>query len=183
MRETAANTLIAGEIAMIEALASKDIQNFLNRLSVAIKLDQILVDALPRERFSPEYSDSMWRVWRHDHQVFIDELLSTADAIPPAMLSELTEIAITHKPGYVGSVALELFALIVSGSYSREDFGTAELFFGEIILLLKLPPEINRPHESARASILQWLPVADPLRIAQDPECGYGEPCVLLEKR
>ena len=33
----------------------------------------------------------------------------------------------------------------------------------------------GRPrHQDARTSILQWLPVTDPLRIAQDPECGYG---------
>ena len=28
----------------------------------------------------------------------------------------------------------------------------------------------------AAALIIRWLPVTDPLRIAEDPECGYGMP-------
>jgi hypothetical protein len=24
--------------------------------------------------------------------------------------------------------------------------------------------------------MMQWLPVTDPLRVAEDPECGYGRP-------
>jgi hypothetical protein len=161
---------------MIEKLTSKDIRNFLKRLSAAIELDQVHVDALPAERFSPAYSDSMWRAWRHDHRVFIDKLLLTADAIPPAVLDELTGIAITNKPALAGSVVLELFAEVVSGSCLEADLGTADRFFGGLIKQLRDHPEGSPGLEGARASIVKWLPVADPLRIAQDPECGYGQP-------
>jgi hypothetical protein len=161
---------------MIKTLTPKDIRNFLKRLSNAIELDQVHVDALPPERFSPAYSDSMWRDWRHGHRVFIDELLLTADAIPPAMLSELTGIAITYEPALIGSVLLEIFAEVVSGSCAREDLGTSERFFGWLIKQVSQQPKGNLRHKGAPASILRWLPVSDPLRIAQDPECGYGEP-------
>jgi hypothetical protein len=74
---------------MIETLTPEDIQNFLRRLSVAIEIDQAYVDAMPRERFSPEYNDSMWRDWRTDHRAFVDRLGLTTDAIPTTMLSAL----------------------------------------------------------------------------------------------
>jgi hypothetical protein len=159
---------------MIKTLTPEDIRTFLKRLSTAIELDQVHVDALPPERFSPEYSDGMWRTWRRDHRVFIGKLLLTADAIPPAMLRELTGLAITHEPELIGDVVLELCAEVVSGSCPPEDIGTAECFFGQLIKQLSDQPEGNRRHESAQGSLLQWLPVNDPLRIAQDPECGYG---------
>jgi len=101
---------------MIKALTPEDIRTFLKRMSTAIELDQIHVDTLPPERFSPVYNDGMWRAWRRDHRVFIDKLLLTAVAIPPAMLRELTRIAITREPELIGRVVLELFAEVVSGS-------------------------------------------------------------------
>ena len=159
---------------MSETLASKDVGNFLKRVSTAIEFDQALVDTLPAERFSPAYSDGMWRAWRRDHCAFIDRLASTVDKIPPAMLSELTGIATAYEPALVEKVVLELFAVIVSGSCPEEDFGSAELFFGEIIRQLNAQSKGAPRHESARASILRWLPVVDPLRIAHDPECAYG---------
>ena len=128
MREANCNCSDNQERAMLtEMLAPEDIQNFLKRLSAAIELDQVNVDALPPERFSIAYSDSMWRKWRHDHRMFIEKLLLTADAIPPVMLKQLTGIATGYEPAFVGSVVLELFAEIVSGSCA-EDFGTAERF-------------------------------------------------------
>jgi hypothetical protein len=36
----------------------------------------------------------------------------------------------------------------------------------------KFKPE----YDNARGSMLRWLAVNDPLYIAQDPECGCGEP-------
>ena len=161
---------------MIKALTPEDIRTFLKRMSTAIELDQIHVDTLPPERFSPVYNDGMWRAWRRDHRVFIDKLLLTAVAIPPAMLRELTRIAITREPELIGRVVLELFTEVVSGSCPLEYLGTAERFFCWLIEQLRDQPEGKLRHESARASILQWLPVADPLRIAQDPECSYSQP-------
>jgi hypothetical protein len=175
MREANCNCSDNQERAMLtETLAPQDIQNFLKRLSAAIELDQVNVDALPPERFSIAYSDSMWRTWRHDHRVFIDKLLLTADAIPPLMLKQLTGIATAYEPAFVGSVVLELFAEIVSGSCA-EDFGTAERFFGRLIKQTTEQRKGSSRHEGAQASILKWLSVADPLRIAQDPECRYGQ--------
>jgi hypothetical protein len=161
---------------MSETLASKDVGNFLKRASTAIEFDQVLVDTLPAEGFSPEYSDGMWRAWRSDHRTFIDRLASTVDKIPPAMLRKLTGIATTYEPALVENVVVELFALIVGGCCPAEDYGSAELFFGEIIRQLNTQFKGAPRRESARASILRWLPVVDPLRIAQDPECAYRLP-------
>jgi hypothetical protein len=157
---------------MIDTLTPKDIKNFLERLSVAIGLDQVHVDALPAERFSPEYDDAMWRDWRHGHRDFIDQLVLTADTMEPATLSELTRLSITHEPGLIGSVMLELFAEIVCGSCSQEDCGTAEQFFGSLIEQVRDKAESRSRREGARISMLQWLPLIDPLRIARDPECA-----------
>ncbi|MEH2536511.1 MULTISPECIES: hypothetical protein [unclassified Bradyrhizobium] len=158
---------------MIETLVPTDIQTFLKHLSVAIELDQVRVDALPRERFSPAYSDSMWRAWRLDHRVTIDELLSTTDTIPPAVLGELTRIAITYEPALVRSVLLELFAEVIGGNYLHYN---AERFFGWLIERLDEQHKCVPRQADAQASILQWLAITDPLRISKDPECGYGQP-------
>jgi len=160
---------------MSETLVSKDVGNLLKRALTAIEFDQVLVNTLPAGSFSPAYNDGMWRSWRSDHSSFINRLASTVNRIPPAMLSELTGLATTCEPAIAGTTMLELLALIVSGSCPEEEFASAKLFFGEIIRQLNaqskgVPPQ----HESARASILRWLPVVDPLRIAQDPECAYG---------
>ena len=162
---------------MSETLAAQDVGNLLKRVSTAIQFDQVLVDTLTAGSFSPAYSDRMWRGWRSDHRAFIDRLASTVDKIPPAMLSELTGLATTCEPALVGKTMRELLALIISGSCPEEDFASAKLFFGEIIRQLNaestgVPPR----HENARASILRWMPVVDPLRIAQDPECLYRLP-------
>lgn len=160
---------------MSETLAAKDVGNFLKRVFTAIEFDQVLVDTLPAETFSLAYSDGTWRAWRSDHCAFIERLASTVDQIPRAMLAELTRIAATYEPALVEKIVLEMFALIVSGGCPEEDFASAKLFFGEIIRQLNAQSKGVPPrHESARASILRWLPVVDPLRIAQDPECAYG---------
>jgi hypothetical protein len=156
-----------------ETLLAKDEGNLLKRACNAIEFDQVLVDTSPAGSFSSAYNDSMWRSWRSDHRVLIERLASTVDKIPPAMLRELTELATTCEPAIAGETMLELCAEIVSGSCPEEDFGSAELFFGEIIRQLNAQSK-GPGHESARASILRWLPVVDPLRIAQDPECAYG---------
>jgi hypothetical protein len=156
-------------------LTPEDIRAFLKKLSTAIELDQVHVDSLPPERFLPAYEDGMWRAWRRDHRIFVDRLLLTAERLPPIMLAELTRLANTYEPSLVGIVALELFAEVVSGSCALERLGTAERFFGQLIKLVSEQPRGNLRTEGARISILQWLPVNDPLRIAQDPECGYAQ--------
>jgi hypothetical protein len=159
---------------LAKTLTPEVIREFLENLSIAIERDQIYVDGLPPERFPIAYDDDMWRSWRLDHRMFIKKLASTTDAIPPVMVWQLTGIAVGYEPALVGSVLLELFAEIVSGSCCAEDFETAERFFGWLIDRMAEQRKGRSRRDGAHASILTWLPTADPLRIAQDPECGYG---------
>ncbi|MVT64860.1 hypothetical protein GPL21_07035 [Bradyrhizobium pachyrhizi] len=158
---------------LTKILTPKDIKTFLNRLAAAIERDQVNVDALPRERFSIAYNDSMWRSWRQDHRDYIEKLLSTVEAIPPVVLKQLTEIAAAYEPELVGGAMLELFAEVVSGS-SAEDVGSAERFFGALIKEMSGQRKRIYHHVNAPESVMQWLEPADPLRIARDPECQYG---------
>jgi hypothetical protein len=101
------------------------------------------------------------------------------DAIPSEMLGELTRIAVTYEPYLIRRITLELFAEVVSDDL-QEELGTAELFFGCLIKQVGAQSEGRPRHQDARISISQWLPVSDPLRIAQDSECGYGKPDGLI---
>jgi hypothetical protein len=161
---------------MTQGLTHVDIRGFLNGFSAAIELDQVRVDAMPAAKFRPPYNDGMWRDWRTGHISHINKLLSTVDSISPMVLRDLTGIAIAYEPEVVGRVALELFAEVVSGSCSEQELGTAERFFGWLVQQVCEQSEGSPRGQNARTSILQWLPVTDPLRIAQDPECGYGRP-------
>jgi hypothetical protein len=157
---------------MSHTLAPEDIKKFLKRASVAIELEQLYVDMLPPESFSPQYNDGMWRDWRRDHRSFIEMMLSTADAIPPATLRELTAIATTREPAEIGRALVELFGEVVGDCCPKEDLATATQFLGRLTEEMRNRPESKLGLE-ARASILLWLPAIDPLRIARDPECGY----------
>jgi hypothetical protein len=98
------------------------------------------------------------------------------------MLGELTRIAVTYEPDLIRHITLELFAEVVCDGPPGE-LGTAELFFGCLIKQVGAQSE-GRPlhprHQDAKTSISQWLPVTDPLRVAQDRECGYGKPGGLI---
>ncbi|WP_298372370.1 hypothetical protein [uncultured Bradyrhizobium sp.] len=154
---------------LTENLTPANIQDFLKRLLAAIELDQVNVDALPSESFSIDYDESMWRTLRQDHCAYIEKLLSTADAIPPVVLKQLTEIATAYEPAHVGSILQGLFAEVVSGSCA-EDVGTTTAFFSALIKEMSGQREGAPRQRSAQASILQWLSPTDPLRIALDPE-------------
>ena len=52
---------------MTKALTRDDIRDFLNRFASAIMRDQVHVDALPPEKFHPQYNGDMWLAWRLDH--------------------------------------------------------------------------------------------------------------------
>jgi hypothetical protein len=155
----------------IKPLLQKDVKDFLEQLSAAIVLDQVYVDSLPPETFSPMYDDDLWRTWRCGHRAYLEKLLSTAYTIQPVMLARLTKIATVHEPAVVGKVVLEHLALVVGGCMA-EDFGTAERFFSWLIEEMKETRKCGRRYD-ARASILRWLPINDPLRISRDPECAY----------
>jgi hypothetical protein len=160
----------------IKILTPEDIRDLLVGFAAAIELDQIRVDALPRERFHPAYSDSMWRSWRRDHLEYIDKILPTLDSIPSAMLEELTRISITYEPKVVRCVVIGRFADAASGGCAEEEFETATLFLGWLIKDMSGEPQGESMNFDARARMMQWLPVTDPLRISKDPECGYGRP-------
>jgi hypothetical protein len=160
---------------MTETLTHADIRDLLRGFDAAIELDQLRVDAMPAAKFHPAYEDSMWRRWRGNHRSYTTKLLSTVDAIPSEMLGELTRIAVTYEPDLIRHITLELFAEVVCDGPPGE-LGTAELFFGCLIKQVSAQSEGRPRYQDAKTSIFQWLPVTDPLRIAQDPECGYRDP-------
>ena len=158
-----------------ETLTHVDIRNLLGGLSGAIELDQLRVDAMPAERFLPSYNDGMWRDWRAGHIGHIAKLRASVETIPAAMLTELTRIAIDHEPKAIEDIMLELFAEVV-GACPEGELATAGLFFGCLIRQVGEHAEGSSGSQGARDSILKWMDFADPLHIARDPECGYGQP-------
>jgi hypothetical protein len=161
---------------MTEILTAEELRGLLSGFAAAIELDQIRVDALPRERFHPLYSPGMWRRWRRDHLDYINQLLPTLSAMPVALLQELTQIALTYDPTAVRERMLDLFAEAVSGSCSAEAFETASLFFGWLVKYVSGRSKPKPTYGEARTMMMQWVTVTDPLRITEDPECGYGQP-------
>jgi hypothetical protein len=157
-------------------LRHEDIKDLLNGFAGAIELDQMRVDALPDDVFHPAYDDGMWRRWRQAHIVFINELLPTVNNIPASLLQELAWLAITCETAVVRFELLSLFGDGAGRLCAEEEFETAALFFGW--LLKAVSPEVRgKPlNDDARSQMMGWLAVTDPLRIAEDPECGYGRP-------
>jgi hypothetical protein len=118
---------------MTSNITTTDIRNLLAGFAAAIELDQIRVDALPARVFHHLYDDSLWRWWRQDHLEYVSLLLSSVDAVPPAMLEKLSWIATNYEPEIVGEIALDRFAEAAGGSVSREDVATAAVFFEWLI--------------------------------------------------
>ncbi|PSO15030.1 hypothetical protein [Bradyrhizobium sp. MOS003] len=157
---------------MTKVLTHEHIRKLLRNFSAAIQLDQRSVDALPPAQFHPQYNDEMWRAWRIDHVSYIKRLLSTVEAIPSALLVELTTMATTYDTMVVRREALELFADAVSGS-CPEELTTAENFLGWLIKGVRRRRSRRRRSASAKSAMAKWLARNDPLRIAEDPECQY----------
>ena len=160
---------------MTKTLTADDVRDFLTAFVAAIELDQIRVDALPPVKFHRWYRDSMWRNWRRDHIDYIARLLPSVNAIPSALLQELAWLATTYQPAVVREAALDLFVDAVSDS-CPEELETAALFFGWLIKDVGDKLAVAPLNCDARALMMQWLSVDDPLRIAEHPECGYGRP-------
>lgn len=153
------------------AISNSDIQDLFAVLSAAIELDQMRVDALPPEKFHPFYDDGMWRRWRNEHLEYIGRLLPTCDAIPATTLEKLTWLALNYEPAVINRMVLEILAHVASGDYAREELTTAARFLDRLIsqVARKGKPIAG----DARDMMMRWMPVTDPLRIAEDPECGY----------
>jgi hypothetical protein len=157
------------------AVTHEEIRNLITGFAGAIELDQIRVDVLRDEIFHPAYDGSMWRRYRQDHLDFINQLVPTVNMIPSALLQELARLAITYETAVVREAILDLFAEAATGACPAEEFESAAQFFGWLIknVSRRAPGPLNG---DARELIMQWVAVTDPLRIAEDPECGYGRP-------
>jgi hypothetical protein len=158
-----------------KTLTHRDIQEFLVGVAGAIELDQIRVDALPTENFHPLYNDGMWRMYRSDHLVIINQLLKTSNEVPPEMLEALTRLAITYETAVVRKALLHLFSGTACGDYA-EECESAALFFGWLMEDVSCSAPARSIVGEPRELMMQWLTVTDPLHIAEDPECGYGRP-------
>ncbi|MBR0749135.1 hypothetical protein JQ582_34925 [Bradyrhizobium japonicum] len=158
---------------MHRTVTKDDIRDLLAVFVAAIELDQIRVDALPAKAFRGGYSDSMWRLWRRGHLDYLSLLLSTVDEIQPATLDRLESIVVNCEPEIVGEHFRDLLSGAACGSFPREDVATAALFFERFIKELSHPPEGKPNGLDAKMLMMQWLPITDPLKIADDPECGY----------
>jgi hypothetical protein len=164
------------EETMVRPLTLEDVRDFLTSFAAAIELDQTRVDGLPSEKFHPEYSASMWRKWRRCHIEYIDHLLQTVNCIPSSLLQELTQLAISYEPPLLQEILIDLFGDSAGGMCAEEQFETATLFFGWVIAAVRSQPASKQINGDARALMMQWLDFTDPLRISEDPECGYGRP-------
>jgi hypothetical protein len=157
-------------------LTHGDIQDFLVGCAAAIELDQIRVDALPIEKFHPLYEDGMWRRHRNLHLVFINQLLATVNEIPPVTLEALTRLAITYEASVVREAVLEVFSYAATGEGVEEGIEKAAVFFDWLIKDVSRSAPARSIIGEPRGLMMQWLAVTDPLRIAEDKECGYGRP-------
>jgi hypothetical protein len=155
-------------------LRHKDILDLLEGFAAAIELDQIRVDALPPRKFHRHYDDGMWRRYRNYHLVFINKLSATVDEIPPVMLEALTGLAIDYEAAGVREPMLDLFLDAASGNSGEAEIERATVFFGWLIKIVSRGSPTKCLSGEPRRLMMQWLATADPLRIAEDPECGYG---------
>ena len=57
------------------------------------------------------------------------------------------------------------------------ELATAQRLFGWLIKQAHTGAGCKQRKRDAKAAILTWLPVNDPLKIAHDRECGYGKVC------
>lgn len=160
---------------MHTTISRDDVRNLLAVFVAAIELDQMRVDALPQRAFHERYSDNMWRIWRRCHLEYANLLLSTVDAIQPATLEKLAWLATNYDPKVVRERAIDLFGAAASEDIVREEVATAELFFNLLVKDVSSGSEGMQSGQDARALMMQWLSVTDPLQIAGDPECGYRQ--------
>jgi hypothetical protein len=151
-----------------------DVQDWFAGLAAAIELDQIRVDALPKERFRHQYDDGSWRRWRKEHLDYIARLLPTISGIPTPTLKQIARLAFRYESAVVNRILLDILAGVASRDCEYEELTTASLFLDELIRRVsrKCVPFAG----DARDRMMRWVPVTDPLDIAGDPECHYGVP-------
>jgi hypothetical protein len=176
------------------ALTHTDIRTLLIGFCAAIELDQLRVDRLHQhhpEKFHEYYDDGMWRRWRQSYLDYIRKILPTVDQMPPAMLAQLTNIALNYDPIEIELKERLLYQLCegASGGIVEEEINTAALLFGLFIHCVidgfsfgpfRRAAKLTTPATDARARMMRWLFTTDPLHIAEDPECLYGRPIGLV---
>ena len=96
------------------------------------------------------------------------------NAMSSTRLQEMARVATMYETVVVRSVLLDLFIDAATGMCSPEQFESAEQFFGWLIKGMNREATGKLPSGNAKSLIMRWLPTTDPLRIADDPECGYG---------
>jgi hypothetical protein len=85
-----------------------------------------------------------------------------------------------YQPDVVPYAPHDPDGVAVSDSYAPEEVETASLFFGSLIQDVTRASPGKPVQGDAKALMMNWLPVTDPLRIAEDPETGYGAPSGFL---
>jgi hypothetical protein len=115
------------------------------------------------EKFHPAYDAGMWRRWRRAHLDYVHKLLPTVNAIPSALLEELTKFSLDHEPAIVRDAALELFSGAASNSRPPEDLETAALFFSWLIRDVTNRPKPRPIYGDARTRMTQWFLASEPL--------------------
>src|SRR4051794_24507393 len=95
--------------------------------------------------------------------------VATADAMSPALLQHLTDVASGFDPAVVGHIMLEIFLEIVGGC-SAAGFETAQHFFDWVAGEVVRQGRGKRLNGSPRKAMSEWFPATDPLTIARDPD-------------
>ena len=110
-------------------------------------------------------------------------MAATAHDVPAEVLEQLIVIAAAYDPSDIAEAVLEIsceFAphFSVPEGQDFDDPTTATGFLKTLITDVRRERKpAGRPTAgNAIDKIKRWFPVEDPLRIAQDPECGYGRP-------
>ncbi|UWU91375.1 hypothetical protein [Bradyrhizobium sp. CB1015] len=153
-------------------LAPSNIKELLTDLSKAIARDQIYVDSLPREQFTSQYDDGMWREWRRKNLLLIERLIKSSDDLSPSLLRRLTVVAAGFDAAIVRTILLETLADIVGGCLAAPP-RTAQGFFDGLTNEVVRQARGKHRNPSARKALLEWFDATDPLAIARDPECQY----------
>jgi hypothetical protein len=116
----------------------------------------------------------MWLRCRQYHIGFIDELIATTGAMPKKLLTGLTVLAARRDPAVVRATMVEMLGR--SDSLAPGQLDTATLFFQALLESVGnqgFEPDLRCDCKNSRARMALWLKLTDPLRIAEDPECGY----------
>jgi hypothetical protein len=154
-----------------KTLSHEDIKEFLAKFAEAIWVNQERVDKLLHRKFHRHYDDSWWRTHREDCLSATVDLSMTVDKMPKRLLKRLTELAVNHRPE---AVRWPLFGAISELSANPDLYDTASLFFSDLIAVL-IREDPNASPIGDPIDIFKWFEYDDPMAIAREPECEYGD--------